>query len=54
MSAYNCLKAKIAAGTVSKHKGKAAAKRIKEIREALERQGEAPGMAQSMAELRFA
>jgi hypothetical protein len=54
MSAYNCLKAKIAAGKVSKHKGKAAAQRIKEIRDALIKQGETPGIAQSMAELRYA
>jgi len=54
MSAYNCLKAKAAAGVVAKHKGVAALRRIKEIREALEKQGEPLATAQAMAELRFA
>lgn len=54
MSAYNCLKGKIAAGKVPKGKGKAAAQRIKEIREALIKQGESPGVAEQMAELRYA
>ena len=54
MSAYNCLKAKIGNGTVAKKKGTAALKRIKEIREALERQGEPLHIAQGMAERRYA
>lgn len=54
MSAYNCLKAKAASGVVAKHKGAAALRRIKEIREALMKQGETLSVAQSMAELRFA
>jgi hypothetical protein len=54
MSAYQCLMAKIASGKVAKHKGEAATKRIKEIEEALIRQGENPSMARQMAEARFA
>lgn len=53
MTAFNCIGAKAAKGLVSKRKGKAAQKRIKEIREALERQGEGPTRAQSRAEAQY-
>lgn len=53
MSAFNCIGVKAANGTINKRKGKAAQKRITEIREALERQGEPRGTAQTMAEARY-
>lgn len=53
MSAYDCLKAKAAAGLISKRKGKAARDRISVMEEALKRQGERPSVARSMAEARY-
>lgn len=53
MSASNCIGAKAGAGVVSKAKGKAAQKRIKEIREALIAQGETPSVANSLAEQQY-
>lgn len=54
MSALNCLLGKIASGKVANHKGKAAETRIKEIEDALIKQGESPTMARTLAEARFA
>lgn len=53
MSAFNCIGGKAATGIVSKRKGKAAQKRITEISEALQRQGEDLFSAQSRAEAQF-
>ena len=53
MSAFNCIGGKAATGIVSKRKGKAAQRRITEISEALQRQGEDLFTAQIKAEAQF-
>lgn len=53
MTAFDCIGGKAAQGIVAKRKGKAAQKRIKEMADALERQGEDPFVAQSLAEEQY-
>ena len=53
MTAFDCIGGKAATGIVSKRKGKAAQKRITEISEGLQRQGEDLFSAQARAEAQF-